>query len=68
MKEKVSNLDNKYEVRNKKEEKTVKLKFTPKIYKNLAMREKYIFEPPKLNNKDKKDGKCNVLWINDKGK
>ena len=52
----------------KKKEKNIKLKFTKKVYPNLAMREKYLYEAPRLKPKKKgEEGKINFLWLHDKG-
>ena len=64
-----SNLKNKHDQSiRKKQEKNIKLKFTKKVFANLAMREKYLYEAPRLKSKKKgEEGKVNFLWLHDKG-
>ena len=46
----------------------VQLTFTKKVYPHLAMRDKYLFEPPKPKRSEfDKDEKVDALWLKDKG-
>lgn len=51
------------------QDKTVKLNFTKKVYPHLAMREKYLFEPPKPKKTEhsKEEDAVDFLWLKNKG-